>query len=73
MKPQLSLHLTAFNNKIKVMNQSGSKEMVLSAVEARNIHSDIFDLLNKLNELIETKKTTPTDAVVSVELKGGSF
>ena len=71
MEHQLSLHLKKFNDRVKVMNQTNAKELNLSALEARNIHSEIFELLTKINDLTETKRAA--EAVVSVEFDGGNF
>ena len=73
MEQQLSLHLKKFNDRVKVMNQTNAKELVLSALEARNIHSELFELLTKINNLTAIKRTEETDAVVSVEFDGGNF
>ena len=51
MEQQLSLHLKKFNDRVKVMNQTGSKQLALSAEEARNLHADIFNLLANIAEL----------------------
>jgi len=73
MKQQLSLHLKKFNDRVKVMNQTNAKELNLSALEARNIHTDLFELLTKINNLTAIKKSDETEAVVSVEFDGGNF
>ena len=73
MEQQLSLHLKKFNDSVKFMNQTNAKELNLSALEARNIHSEIFELLTKINDLIEIKRAADTEAVVSVEFDGGNF
>ena len=73
MEHQLSLHLKNFNDKVKVMNQTNSKELTLSAVDARNIHAGIFELLTKINDLTDLKKADAADAVVTVALNGGKF
>lgn len=73
METQLSLHLQAFNNRIKVMNQTNSKELVLSALDARNLHNDIFDLLTQIAALTEIKQSADENAVVKVEMDGGGF
>lgn len=73
MESQLSLHLQNFNNKIKVMNQTNSKEMILSALEARNLHNDIFELLTQIQSLTEIKQQADTDNVVSIGMDGGGF
>ena len=73
MEQLLSLHLKKFNDRVKVMNQTNAKELNLSALEARNIHSEIFELLTKINDLTEIKRGAETEAVVSVEFDGGNF
>jgi len=72
LEQQLSLHLKKFNERVKVMNQTNSKDLILSAVEARNIHSEIFELLTKINDLVEIKKIA-VEPTISVELNGGKF
>ena len=72
LEQQLSLHLKKFNDRIKVMNQTNSRDLVLTAAEARQLQADIFDLLNKVNNLIELKKQQ-TEEVVKVEMNGGKF
>ena len=73
MEHQLSLHLKNFNDRIKVMNQTNSKDLTLTALEARNIHAGIFELLTKINDLTELKKEQEAETLVSVEMDGGDF
>ena len=73
MEHQLSLHLKKFNDRIKVMNQTNSKDLVLSVAEARQLQADIFDLLTKINDLTELRKTVEQETLVSVEMDGGGF
>lgn len=73
MEQQLSLHLKKFNDRVKVMNQTNSKELVLSALEARNIHAELFELLVKINELTDIKQNAEDNSTVSVEFDGGNF
>ena len=73
MEQQLSLHLKNFNDKVKVMNQTNSKDITLTALEARNVHAGIFELLTKINDLAEVKKEAIAEAVVNVEVNGGNF
>lgn len=71
MEQQLSLHLKKFNDRIKVMNQTNAKELVLSKLDAQNLHSEIFELLSKISDLVDAKKQE--QQTVSVDLDGGSF
>jgi hypothetical protein len=73
MEHQLSLHLKTFNDRIKVMNQTNAKDLNLSVLEARNIHAGIFELLTKINDLTELRKTVEQETLVSVEMDGGGF
>ena len=72
LEQQLSLHLKNFNNKIKVLNQTGAKDLTLTAVEARNIHSEIFELLTQIQELSRIKKEQDNE-VITVQVGGGKF
>ena len=72
MKQQLSLHLRKFNDRIKVMNQTNARDLVLPAVEGRNLQSEIFELLTQIQELTVIKKEIE-DETVDVEMNGGDF
>lgn len=72
MEQQLSLHLKKFNDRVKVMNQTNSRDLNLTAAEARQLQADIFDLLTKINDLIELKQSE-NDSVLQVNLQGGKF
>lgn len=72
MEQQLSLHLKKFNDRVKVMNQTNSRDLILTAAEARQLQADIFDLLTKINDLVELKQQD-SESVVQVNLQGGKF
>ena len=73
MESQLSLHLKAFNNRVKVMNQTNAKELVLSKLEAQNLQADIFDLLAQIQALSEIKQAADAENVISINMDGGGF
>jgi len=73
LEQQLSLHLKKFNDRVKVMNQTNSRDLNLSAAEARQLQADIFDLLAKINDLVEIKQQDPAEPALQVNLKGGNF
>ena len=73
MENNLTMHLKMFNDKVKLMNQSQSKQLILSAQEARNLHAYLFDLLNHCATIIQKLKEKRQDDVVSVGMDGGSF
>jgi hypothetical protein len=55
------------------MNQTNSRDLNLSAAEARQLQADIFDLLAKINDLVEIKQQDPAEPALQVNLKGGNF
>jgi hypothetical protein len=63
----LTLHFKLFNDKVKLLNQLGQKNLILTADEARNLHSDLFDLLNRL------AASSSTDNIIKTDLDGGKF
>ena len=67
---KLSLAVKNFNERVKVMNQTGSKQLTLSAEEARNLHADIFNLLANMAEL---QGTTESIQPTAMSLDGGGF
>jgi len=68
MEP-LSLAVRAFNDKVKVLNQTNAKQLVLSADDARNLHNDIFTLLATIAEL---RSPAGSDSV-QISMDGGGF
>jgi hypothetical protein len=72
MENKVSLHLRNFNDKVKLMNQTGKQNLVLSAHEARSLQSDIFDLLNQVASL--SKQTNNTNQNSNdVRMDGGRW
>jgi hypothetical protein len=67
---KLSIAIKNFNDRVKIMNQTGSKQLILSVDEARNLHSDIFVLLANITELQTGAQTV---AVTPTSLDGGGF
>jgi hypothetical protein len=55
------------------MNQTNSKDLVLTAAEARQLQADIFDLLAKINDLVEIKQQAIAEPVIQVNMQGNKF
>lgn len=74
MDQNLTLHIKRFNDKLKIMNQSGSRDLTLTAQEARGLHADIFELLNVIATLSKqsTAQQKPTESI-QVVMSGGGF
>lgn len=74
MDVNLSLHLKMFSDKVKVMNQSNAKTLMLSAAEARSLYADIFELLNHCATLSRKLDSTETNtSATSIQMDGGGF
>ena len=69
----LSLSITNFNNKVKTMNQTNSRQLMLTAEEARNLHADIFALLVNIAEMQAQFSPTPASPASSLNLDAGGF
>ena len=65
----IPLHFTKFNERIKAMNSGASKELKLSAAEARALHADIFAMLEEMNDLRANKSE---NTVIEVTLDAGN-
>lgn len=61
------IHIKRFIDRLNDLQASGAKDYVMTMHDARNLHSDITKLL------LDTRESTTTEDVVSVEVKGGSF
>ena len=72
MADNLSIHVRNFNEKVRIMNQSQRRELVLSAQDARNLHSDIFALLTHIAELSD-KPQEAAPAIAQINMDGGGF
>jgi hypothetical protein len=75
MAKDLSIHLKMFNDKVKLMNQTHSRDLTLSAQEARNLHADLFDLLNHCATLSKEIQKAPKDTIntVDIAMDGGNW
>lgn len=67
---QLSVAIKTFNDRVKAMNQTNGKQLVLSAQEARSLHNDIYALMTNIAELASNKKE---DDVIQISVDGGGF
>ena len=72
MADNLSIHVRNFNEKVRIMNQSQRKDLILTAQEARNLQADIFALLTHIAELSKQPQAN-TPAIASISMDGGGF
>lgn len=70
---QISIAIRNFNDRVKQMNQTNSRQLTLSAEEARNLHSDIYGLLNNVTELVTMTQNPESSKSDPLNLDGGGF
>ena len=68
----LSIAIRNFNDRVKQMNQTASRQLTLNADEARNLHSDIFQLLAIIAELQQSEPET-VEKISQINFDGGGF
>lgn len=68
MSDTLPFHLRLFNDRVRAMNQGGSRVLTLTADEARNLHTEIYNLLALTAELAK-----PDAQTITVAMDGGGF
>jgi hypothetical protein len=71
-KPNLTLAMTAFSDKVKAMNQMRQPELRLTAVEASNLLSDMFSVLAQVSRL-EAELDRSSTNIAEVVMDGGGF
>lgn len=67
-------NINQFNEKVRVMNQNNSKQLILSAAEARALHAEIFALLGRMEELSnKISYKNIQDDLIRGEMDGGRW
>lgn len=67
----MSMHINRFVDAIKAAESRGSRELIMTMREAKDLHADITKLLATLEALRTPAPTVPTD--ITVQISGGSF
>jgi hypothetical protein len=67
-----SIHIKNFNERVKAMNQTHSRELTMSAQDARSLHADIFAVLAHVTEL-STLLNQSGNEIVQIDVDGGGF
>ena len=65
-----TIHLKNFNDRVKAMSQTNSRELTMSAQDARNLQADIFNLMTLVFDLSAVSKQND---VLQIDLDGGNF
>lgn len=69
----MSLHITRFLDRIKAAESRQQREVTMTVIEAKDLHTDITKLLLKLEDTREQLSTAEKTSVTEVEIQGGSF
>jgi len=67
----MSMHIHRFVDAIKAAESRGSRDLIMTLRDAKDLHSDITKLLMTLEQLRQDRLVQPQ--VVEVQLTGGSF
>jgi len=70
-KSSLGFHSANFSGKVRLMTQSQSKTLTLTADDARNLQSEITELLAKIVSLENAPVESQENVVVNMD--GGRF
>tara|TARA_R110000803_G_scaffold206161_2_gene273252 strand:+ start:1188 stop:1409 length:222 start_codon:yes stop_codon:yes gene_type:complete len=73
MTEKIGVVLQRFNDRIRAMNQMRSKDMTMSAEEARNLHAEVFSLLSQIADLSAKVTVDAVEETVVINMDGGGF
>lgn len=73
MTEKLGVVLQRFNDRVRAMNQMRSKDMTMSAEEARNLHAEVFSLLSQIADLSAKVNAVSSEETVVINMDGGGF
>lgn len=71
MSEQLPYHIKLFNDRVRTMNQTNAKLLTLNADEARNLHTEIYNLLASMTEM--SFNPQKPEEIIQINMDGGSF
>ena len=67
-----TVNILAFNDKIRLMNQTRAMELRMTAIEANNLQADITAMLAEIARL-SVLSNQQNEQVVQVSIDGGGF
>ena len=71
-QPNLTVHISNFNDRVRAMNQMRQPEIRLSSIDANNLIADILAVLAQ-NVQQHTQQQAASSTVVDVVMDGGGF
>lgn len=70
----LTVAMQKFNDKVRAMNQRKAKDLILTAEEARSLHSDLFNVLAQVSSLADQVSASESqEDTIYVDMDGGSW
>ena len=69
----MTIHLTKFVDRVRGQEARGSKDFVMTIVDAKDLQADITRLLIELHDLREQLANKPQEEVITIQMDGGSF
>jgi hypothetical protein len=72
MENKFTLHISAFNDRVRAMNQLKQNDLRLTATEANNLQADILAVLAQAARLSAEVSTGATETT-EIRLDGGGF
>lgn len=67
----MSIHINRFVDSIKAAESRGSRDLIMTVRDAKDLHSDITKLLLILEQLRSQSASAP--GMIEVQVSGGSF
>jgi hypothetical protein len=67
-----TVNILAFNDKIRLMNQTRALELRMTAIEANNLQADITAMLAEIARL-SVLSNQQNEQIVQVSIDGGGF
>ena len=72
MENRYTLHVAAFNDRVRVLNQLRQNELRLTAAEANNLLSDITAILTEIARLHANQRLSENE-ITEIRMDGGGF
>ena len=69
----MTLHIKKFVDRVRGFELKGSKDFVMSINDAKDLHTDLTQLLLELRDLREKLAKPEQEQVITIKMNGGSF
>ena len=69
----MTLHIQKFVDRVRGFEARGSKDFVMTINDAKDLHTDLTQLLLELHNLRERLSKPEQEETITVKMNGGSF